>query len=131
MSQSEAADLCGMTKQEFSRIVNGTERHIGEKRGKRIADALGWKRPWKELFEEVRTSPLATAFDSDGNVVVKIERCICETGESKSMGDGMCDTKIEVACVDGVWGVSVYHPDNYGPCRYEPINHCPICGKEL
>lgn len=53
LSQKEGAARCGMTQQEFSRIVNGTEKYVGEKRGRRIADALGWDGPWQELFEEI------------------------------------------------------------------------------
>lgn len=52
MTQSEAARLCELKQQAFSRIVNGVEPPY-PKRGQRIADALGWERPWQELFEEI------------------------------------------------------------------------------
>ena len=52
MTQVEAAELCGLKQQAFSRIVNGIEPPY-PKRGKRIADALGWQGEPSELFEEV------------------------------------------------------------------------------
>lgn len=52
MTKAEAAALCSLTPQAFGRIVNGIEPPY-PKRGQRIADALGWERPWQELFEEI------------------------------------------------------------------------------
>lgn len=52
ITQREAADLCGITPQAFSRIANGQEPAYS-KRGKRIADALGWKGDPAELFEPI------------------------------------------------------------------------------
>lgn len=52
MTQAEAAELCGLKQQAFSRIVNGNEPPY-PKRGKRIADALEWPGDWRDLFEEI------------------------------------------------------------------------------
>lgn len=52
MTQAEAAKLCDLKPQAFSRIVNGTEPAYSN-RGKRIASAIGWEGDWRELFEEV------------------------------------------------------------------------------
>jgi len=52
LTQCEAANLCGITPQAFNRIVNGHEPAYS-KRGKRIADALGWKGDPAELFEPI------------------------------------------------------------------------------
>ncbi len=52
LTQRRAAELCGLTQQAFSRIVRGVEPPY-PKRGKNIADALGWEGDWHELFEEV------------------------------------------------------------------------------
>lgn len=52
MTQTEAARLCGLTTQAFSRIVNGYEPPYS-KRGPKIAAALGYDGDWRELFEIV------------------------------------------------------------------------------
>lgn len=52
LTQSEAARMCGLKQQSFSRIVNGKEPAYS-KRGKRIAEALGWEGDPAELFEEI------------------------------------------------------------------------------
>ena len=52
MTQTEAAELCGLKQQAFSRIVNGTEPPY-PRRGERIARALDWQGDWRELFEEI------------------------------------------------------------------------------
>ena len=51
-TQTECAALCGMKQQAFNRVVNGIEPPYPH-RGRRIAEALGWKGDWQELFEEV------------------------------------------------------------------------------
>lgn len=60
MSQAECARLAQVNATSFSRIVNGLEPAY-PKRGKRIADALGWEGDPAELFEEVADDALATA----------------------------------------------------------------------
>lgn len=52
ITQTEAASLCGLTAQAFSRIVRGAEPPY-PKRGQRIAEALGWAGDWRDLFEPV------------------------------------------------------------------------------
>lgn len=52
LSQAQAAREAGVGEASFSRIVRGIEPPY-PKRGQRIADALGWKGDWTELFEEV------------------------------------------------------------------------------
>ena len=52
LTQKEAAELCDLSPQAFSRIVLGVEPPY-PRRGQRIADALGWERDWRELFEEI------------------------------------------------------------------------------
>lgn len=52
LTQVEGAELCGLKQQAFNRIVNGVEPPY-PLRGQRIADALGWKGDWTELFEEI------------------------------------------------------------------------------
>ena len=55
MTQTEAASLCGLTPQAFSRIVNGYEPPYS-KRGPKIAAALNWDGDWHELFEEIEVT---------------------------------------------------------------------------
>ena len=55
MTQTEAAELCGLKQQAFNRIVNGIEPPY-PKRGQRIADALGWAGDWRVLFEEIEVN---------------------------------------------------------------------------
>ncbi|MDO4532582.1 MAG: helix-turn-helix transcriptional regulator [Coriobacteriia bacterium] len=50
--QKEISARTGLAKQTVSKIVNGVEPPY-PKRGQRIADALGWRGDWRELFEEV------------------------------------------------------------------------------
>ena len=52
LKDKEAAKLCRLTPQAFSRIINGYEPAY-PKRGQRIADALGWEGDPAELFEEI------------------------------------------------------------------------------
>ena len=52
LSQAEVARRAGINQTSMSRIVNGKEPAFPN-RGKRIADALGWKGDPAELFEEV------------------------------------------------------------------------------
>ncbi len=52
LSQSKAARLADVNDTSMSRIVRGVEPPF-PRRGKRIADALGWEGDWRELFEEV------------------------------------------------------------------------------
>ena len=52
LSQADLARKANLTPQAISRIVRGEERPY-TKRGQRIADALGWKGDWEELFEPV------------------------------------------------------------------------------
>lgn len=52
ISQSEAARLSGVNQTNLCRIVNGLEQPFS-KRGKRIADAIGWTGSVDELFSEV------------------------------------------------------------------------------
>ena len=52
IKQVDLAKKLGLSPQAVSRIVNGQEPPW-PKRGQRIADALGWERPWQELFEEI------------------------------------------------------------------------------
>ena len=51
MTQTEGAVKCGLKQQAFNRIVNGIEPPY-PKRGQRIAEALGWKGDWQDLFAE-------------------------------------------------------------------------------
>ena len=53
LSQAKAARLADVNETSMSRIVSGKEPAF-PKRGQRIADALGWKDDWQELFEEVK-----------------------------------------------------------------------------
>ncbi|MCI1497812.1 MAG: XRE family transcriptional regulator [Coriobacteriaceae bacterium] len=52
VSQKELAERAGVNEASLSRICNGKEPAY-PKRGKRIADALGWAGDPAELFEEV------------------------------------------------------------------------------
>jgi len=52
LTQREAAKICGLSPQAFSRIVAGREAPFS-KRGPHIAEALGWEDDWEKLFEEV------------------------------------------------------------------------------
>ena len=52
LSQSKAARLADVNETSMSRIVRGIEPAY-PKRGKRIADALGWEGDWHELFEKM------------------------------------------------------------------------------
>ena len=52
MSQSELARQAEVNQTSLSRIINGLEPAY-PKRGKRIADALGWEGDPEELFKEV------------------------------------------------------------------------------
>lgn len=52
MSQAKAARLADVNQTSMSRIVNGKEPAF-PKRGKRIADALGWEDDPEKLFEEI------------------------------------------------------------------------------
>lgn len=52
ISQSECARRACVNQTSISRIVNGKEPAF-PRRGKRIADAIGWKGDPAELFEEV------------------------------------------------------------------------------
>lgn len=52
LKSKELAEAVGIKPQAMSRILNGQEP-AWPKRGQRIADALGWERPWQELFEEI------------------------------------------------------------------------------
>ena len=51
-SQAKAARLAEVNSTSLSRIIRGVEPPY-PRRGQRIADALGWKGDWTELFEEV------------------------------------------------------------------------------
>lgn len=53
VSQAKLARLAGVNQTSLSRIENGREPAY-PRRGKRIADALGWEGDPSELFEEVR-----------------------------------------------------------------------------
>lgn len=55
LTQTEAADMCGLKQQTLNRIVNGVEPPY-PKRGQRIAEALGWQGDPAELFEEIEVS---------------------------------------------------------------------------
>lgn len=48
----DLAQMVGIKPQAMSRILNGKEP-AWPRRGQRVADALGWDRPWQELFEEI------------------------------------------------------------------------------
>ena len=52
MSQSECARRAGVNQTSMSRIVRGLEPAF-PKRGKRIAEAIGWEGDLEELFQEV------------------------------------------------------------------------------
>lgn len=52
MSQAECARRSGVNQTSLSRIITGKEPAYPY-RGKRIADAIGWKGNPTELFEEV------------------------------------------------------------------------------
>lgn len=52
MSQSECARRANVNQTSMSRIMSGKEPPYPN-RGKRIADAIGWKGDPQELFEEV------------------------------------------------------------------------------
>lgn len=52
ISQTDFAKAAGLKQQAVSRIVNGLEPPYS-KRGKRIADALGWEGDPADLFKEV------------------------------------------------------------------------------
>lgn len=50
--QAKVARTAGINMPAMSRIVNGKEVPY-PKRGRAIADAVGWPGDWQELFEEV------------------------------------------------------------------------------
>lgn len=52
LTQKEAAAMCGLSPQAFSRIVTGKEPPY-PLRGQRIADALDWDGDWQELFDRI------------------------------------------------------------------------------
>lgn len=52
VSQAKLARLAGVNQTSLSRIENGKEPAY-PRRGRRIADALGWEGDPSELFEEV------------------------------------------------------------------------------
>ena len=52
VSQRELAEKAHVNEASLSRICNGKEPAY-PKRGKRIAEALGWSRDPQELFREV------------------------------------------------------------------------------
>ena len=52
MSQAAFAEKANVNAAALSRIVNGKEPAY-PKRGRRIANALGWTRPVEELFAEL------------------------------------------------------------------------------
>ena len=52
LSQAEVARRAGINQSSMSRIARGLEPAF-PKRGKRIADAIGWEGDPAELFEEV------------------------------------------------------------------------------
>ena len=52
MTQAAFAEKAGVCASSLSRIVNGKEPAY-PKRGRRIADALGWRGPIEELFAEL------------------------------------------------------------------------------
>lgn len=52
LSQAKAARMSDVNESSMSRIVRGIEPAFPN-RGQRIADALGWKGHWQELFEEI------------------------------------------------------------------------------
>ena len=60
MSQAKLARVADVNQSCMSRIENGKEPPYPV-RGKRIADALGWKGDPAELFEEVHEDDLAHA----------------------------------------------------------------------
>lgn len=60
MSQAKLARVADVNQSCMSRIENGKEEAYPH-RGKRIADALGWKGDPSALFEEVGTDDLASA----------------------------------------------------------------------
>ena len=60
MSQAKLAQAADVNQSCMSRIENGKEPPY-PMRGKRIADALGWKGDPAELFEEVADDELAHA----------------------------------------------------------------------
>lgn len=60
MSQAKLARVADVNQSCMSRIENGKEPPYPV-RGKRIADALGWKGDPAELFEEVPNDAVATA----------------------------------------------------------------------
>lgn len=60
MSQAALARAAGINQASMSRIENGMEPAYPN-RGKRIADALGWKGDLSELFEAVTEDDLPHA----------------------------------------------------------------------
>lgn len=60
MSQAKLARVADVNQSCMSRIENGKEEAY-PRRGKRIADALGWKGDPAELFEEVSADEPAAA----------------------------------------------------------------------
>lgn len=60
MSQAALARAAEVNQSSMSRIENGLEPAYSH-RGKRIADALGWKGDPAELFEEVPEDELDAA----------------------------------------------------------------------
>lgn len=51
-AQAKIARATGINKPAMSRIVHGKEVPY-PKRGKAIAEAIGWPGDWRELFEDV------------------------------------------------------------------------------
>lgn len=51
LSQAQLARMANVNQTSLSRILNGKEPAF-PKRGKRIADAIGWEGDPAELFEE-------------------------------------------------------------------------------
>ncbi len=52
MTQAAFAEKAGVSAPSLSRIVNGKESPYPQ-RGKRIAEALGWRGPVDELFSDL------------------------------------------------------------------------------
>ena len=53
LSQAKLARMCDVSESSMSRIVRGVEPPY-PKRGKRIADVLGWKDDWQTLFYKIQ-----------------------------------------------------------------------------
>lgn len=54
ISQSQLARMAGVNQTCISRIVNGKEPAY-PRRGRRIAEALGWEGHVEELFKEIKS----------------------------------------------------------------------------